>query len=451
MGEKELLDLCESLTQAAIQAGADEAEAAAAWGRSLTTGLENGEVHSVQTDQETSIGLRVFVGGRLGFVTTNDVSPRELQTVAAEAVAQARAMPSDPLNELPLPHTLTAVADLEDPAVAQLDASYTTRMAQEMAERVQARDSRIRIDSGSVDASVSCDAIVSSRGVRASSRDTFLSSSLFGMAVDGDDVASFDYDGEVSRSLAGFEKGIDAATDRFCDKCLAGLAAGPGRSYRGAVVLSPEAVGELLLPILLTAISADSVRKGRSPLAEKLGQSVAASMLTLHEDGTVAGGPASASFDREGLPVCRKTLIDAGQLQTFLYNHYEARAAGGGAQSTGNASGSVSSLPGIAPSYLEIAAGQSSDEEMTDGPEALLWVGRFSGSSESVTGEFSGVVKGSFLVDANGRRPVREVLIAGNVFEMLGQITAVSKNRRLLSGRALLPSVRIEGLSVTAG
>jgi PmbA protein len=449
--EQDLLTLCDELAEAASKAGADQAEAAAGWERSQTTGLENGEVHSVQTDEETIIGLRVFVGGRLGFVTTNNVSPEELKAVAAEAVAQARAMPADPLNDLPMPEPLTPVAELNDPAVADLNAAYTTKTAREMAERVAANDPRIRIDSGSVDASMSRDALVSTLGVRASSSDTFLSSSLFGMAVDGDDVASFDYDGEVSRSLAGFEAGLNTATDRFCEKCLAGLAAGSGVSYRGAIVLSPEAVGELLLPILLTAISADSIRKGRSRLADKLGESVASKQFTLREDGTRPGRPSSASFDREGMPVRAKTLLDAGTLQTFLYNHYEARAAGPGVASTGNASGSVSSLPGIAPTYLELDAGQSSEAELTADSKPILWVGRFSGSSDSVTGDFSGVVKGSFLVDASGRRPVREVLIAGNAFEMLKEISGVSKQRRLLNGRALLPSVRVEGISVTAG
>ena len=61
---------------------------------------------------------------------------------------------------------------------------------------------------------------------------------------------------------------------------------------------------------------------------------MAASGFTLIDDGTRAGGMRSSGFDREGVPIRRRVLVDDGVLQTFLFNHYEALAAGNGARST---------------------------------------------------------------------------------------------------------------------
>jgi PmbA protein len=80
-----------------------------------------------------------------------------------------------------------------------------------------------------------------------------------------------------------------------------------------------------------------------------------------------------------------------------------------------------------------------------------VWVGRYSGSTNAVTGDFSGVVKNGFLLQGGQRRPIREVLIAGNVFELLGRISAASRERRDVGGSVLVPALRAEDVSITAG
>ena len=83
------------------------------------------------------------------------------------------------------------------------------------------------------------------------------------------------------------------------------------------------------------------------------------------------------------------------------------------------------------------------------GQEQVL-VGRWSGSTNPITGDFSGVVKNSFLGGPGGRRPITEVMIAGNIYTALKNISAVSKQRRLLGGTRLVPALTVEDLSVTA-
>ncbi|HYC55137.1 MAG TPA: metallopeptidase TldD-related protein [Candidatus Binatia bacterium] len=451
MNERSLLDMCHLLVEHARKAGADEAEAAAAWQRALETHVENGVPHTVHSREETMFGLRVIVGGRQGFVTANDMEPELLIERAAEAVAQARVTPADPAVGLPDPQPVTPVPGLYDADVAEVGAEETARLAGQMLARIRDLDSRVRVDSGSVSATITISALTSSRGTAVSEASSLMDASAFGMAVDGDDVASFDYDSAVTRRVRGFEDEMNEACGRFVSKCTAGLGAGRGESFRGPIVLSPEAVAEFLLPVLVSALTADAVRKGRSPLGNRVGESVASKLLSIWDDGRVPGGPSSSAFDREGMPTSRRALVSAGTLQGLLFNHYEARAAGGGARTTGNAIGSVTALPSVGPHRLEVDPGTIAMDALIASGERAVWVGRYSGSTNSVTGDFSGVVKNGFLLEAGARRPVREVLIAGNVFELLGRISAISRERRDINGGVLVPAMRAEDVSITAG
>lgn len=451
MNEQRILELCHTLLDLARQAGADHAEAAAAWQRSSETHIENGCVHTVQSGEETMYGLRVMVGQSQGFVTANDLEPALMKERAQEAVAQARVNPADPFFGLPEAVAVARVDGLYDSEVEQLGSAETTSLAAEMLERIRERDSRIRVDNGSVSASLATSALASTKGISVSEQSSSIDASAFGMAVDGDDVASFDYDSAVSRHWRNFDIRMREAMDRFVEKCLAGLKAGQGESFRGPVVLSPDAVLEFLLPTLSGAMCADTVRKGRSSFADKVGQLVASPLLTLWEDGRLPRGPSSSAFDREGMPVQRRQLVTGGVLNGLLFNHYESRAAGSDARSTGNATGSVSTLPMVGPHRLEIDAGTIAMDKLVASDERAMWVGRYSGSTNAVTGDFSGVVKNGFLIEKGERRPVREVLIAGNVYDLLTHISALSIERHDIGGSALLPAIRAEDVSITAG
>ncbi len=451
MSEQRVLDICEQLLECASSAGADEAEAVAAHIGSTETHLENDDVHVVQTREETSFGLRVYKGGRLGFVTANDVSERSLSDHAAEAVEQARSSPPAPFAGLPEPRPIRKVDGLFNPALGQLGVDDTTRMASARIERVHGRDGRVRIDSGSLAVSSSASAIASTRGIRASEKQNSADLYLFGMAVDGDEVASFDYDSEATRDADRLAEIMSVAATRFADKCSAGLGAHKGRSFRGGIVLSPEAVCELILGDLTAAICADNVRKGRSPLAEKLGKTIASPLLWLSDDGTRTGGLASSAFDREGVPTARLPIIEDGVLRSFLWNHYEATAAANGSVSTGHAAGGVGSLPTIGPLSLEIAAGDETLDDLYHPESPSVLVNRFSGSSNAVTGDFSGVVKNGFLLGEGDPIPIKETLIAGNLFSLLEHISAISRERRLIGGSRWIPTIRSEDVSVTAG
>lgn len=440
-----LLDLCEQGVYKALAAGADQAEVFANSGRETEVTFEKNDLNLARSSSETLFGIRVFCDGRLGFATSN--RPEELAETAAEAVAMAKASPADPLNGLPEPQPLPQVPFALDPGLLELDAAELTQLGSQLLEWVRSKDPRITIDSGSLSVEEETLAIASSTGIRANYHSVEAGGSLFGMAIDGDEVGSFAYDGDIVQKRADLIPTLERAFDRFVQKCVGALGATEGESFRGPIILPPDVV-EDFLGDLLFVLGADAVRKGKSPLAQKMGSRIVSPLLTVVSEGPGLPGYPIEPFDREGIPRQITPLVHEGILCNFMYNSYESRAAG--VPSNGHATGGAGSLPGVGPACLRVAPGTTPLSELYAMDRGVI-VTRLSGSSNPITGDFSGVVKGGFLVKGGEKRPILETTIAGNLYDCLRNISAISQEVTVFNGTAAFPALRIEDVSITAG
>lgn len=442
----QLLALCEQGVAAAQKAGADAAEVYAESSAEAEVSLQKNDLDQVRTTEEVTLGVRVFIDGRVGFATAND--PGAVAETAQDAVAVAKASPPDPLNGLPDPQLVADAPDAIDEALLELDIGTLAELAMDLLAWTRGRDARITVDTGGVSVAHAVRAIASSTGVRAAWGSAAGSGHMFGMAIDGDEVGSFSYDGDAVRSLDALRPALEQAFGQFVSHAVGALGAGAGESFRGPILLLPESVESVLVGPLLQNITANAVRQGRSALAEKLGETIAAPGFTLVEGGAGLPGYPIAPFDREGMPRATLPLVEGGVLNAFLYDSYEARAAG--ARSTGHAQGGPGGLPRLGAAALSLAPGDVPMAELARMDRGVV-VTRFSGSVNAVSGDFSGVVKGGFLVEAGERRPIHETTIAGNLWTCLKNVSACSSDVMRRYGTRAWPALRVEDVSITAG
>src|SRR5205814_6755732 len=111
-------------------------------------------------------------------------------------------------------------------------------------------------------------------------------------------------------------------------QAVATLGAVPAPAGPQTVVLAPGWSGILLHEAVGHGLEADFIRKGTSLFAGKLGEKVASDLVTVIDDGTVAGGRGSLNVDDEGHPGERKVLIEKGVLKGYLYDHLNAKLTG---------------------------------------------------------------------------------------------------------------------------
>jgi PmbA protein len=448
--EQDTLDVCESVMRRALAKGASQAEV---WGEhavSTNASLEQNELKGAATAEHAAFGVRVIVGtghnARVGFCYVNRKDTASLDEAIDDALAIARASGPDIGNDLVDPRPVRAIGGLLDNRVVALSADDAVGLAARMLAAARDVDARVSIDSGYVAAAHGTVAIATSKGIRLADTDSSVMWGLFGMAVDGDDVGSFE---SVSEAVRDFDEiDVDKSGREFGQRALALLKPRAGTTATGPAIFSPEAFEEIFLGALSAGIDGDAVRKGKSRLKDKLGARIAARGFTLVDDGTLPGGNGSAPFDREGLPHRRTVLVGDGVLHHFIYDGRTAKRAG--RPPTGHASGSARTLPGIGLTNVRLAPGTLSDDALLRALGNGLLVGRFSGNVDEVSGDFSGVAKASFAIK-NGRKayPVQETLIAGNVFDLLPRIVERGATlQRLVAVDC--PHVLVDGLKVTA-
>ncbi len=443
MSNHPLLDRCQQALDRARQHGADEVEIYGQSTRTISSAVEKDDLQISKSRQETRIGIRAFVGAHIGFASTNDMT--QLDDAARDAVTLANASPGDPHNVLPTPHPVEPVAGIYDPAADRFSTADAVQQAIRMLEIAKSIDRRIIVGDAEFAAEILDRTLINSAGAEARERGSLFTYSILTTARDGQRVSNMAMKVGVVRAVDAID--VDPPTRRASENALGSLGAGKGISFNGPVMLDPYAALDLLATLQFQ-LNARNALRGMTRWKDRIGEPVAASELTVVDDGTIPGGAGSAAFDREGTPHRRLPLIEGGVLRSLLHNAYTADAFG--VRNTGHASGAASSLPSIGPTNLTVVPGERSREELISEIDRGLLVSRFSGNADPVSGDFSGVAKAAYLIE-NGRisRAVSGTLIAGNVFEALAKLSGISSETEAIYNYTF-PFLRLEGISITA-
>jgi PmbA protein len=426
----DLTGMARSAVERALAAGAGEAEAYASHAENREVRVHGGEVESLTAATQRGLGLRVWIGDRVGYGFGTDLSPEGLSALAGRAVEAARVADEDEFAGPPGGDG--EVPDLEglvDPSrvawslerIAEL-ALAVERAALEADARIAAVEQAVYFDSGERVA-------IASSAAAGGEYETSSCYAYLQALAEGDARRETGLGFDLARGPAGLDPAAIGREGAERATAMIGSAKPVSRSC--PVVLDPT-VAASFVGLLGKAAGADAVQRGRSPLGELLGEAVAAEAFLLHDDGLEAGGIAAAPFDAEGTPRRRTTLIEGGRLATFLHDSYTARR--GGAASTGNAGRSGYRVPpGVSASNLVVAPGEASVERLLGEAGDGVYV-------DDVAGLHSGVnpVTGVFSVGASGRaihggelaEPLREFTIASDLISMLRAVRAVGSRPR---------------------
>lgn len=232
--------------------------------------------------------------------------------------------------------------------------------------------------------------------------------------------------------------------DEAARRTIALLGKKPVRTTECAAVLHPEALAELLSKTLLPNINAENVQQGRS-IFKTLNKKILSEKLTITDDATTKGMIATSSFDCEGTPSQRNTVINKGVLKTFLHNNYTARKEG--KKSTGNASRAYFTLPSVGANNVIIEEGR--DKEISSSIKKGVYIRELLGvhTMNALTGDFSlGLLEGFYIENGKVKYPIKNAMVAGNVYDMLNNITAVgSKAEHAFTGHGAfyLPEITV--------
>jgi len=290
-------------------------------------------------------------------------------------------------------------------------------------------------------------ALVSTTGIDVATQGTRASLSTYVLATAGSETQT-GFGFSVGRGLDDLDP-ARAASDAS-ERATRMLGAVKPPTERTTIVFDPF-VTAMFLGIIGGTFSGESVVKGRSLFADRLGDEIAAAELTLFDDPTDPRAFGATRFDGEGLATRRNAIIENGELQQFVHNSWSARRSG--TRSTGSATrGGYSSLPGVGCRALQLEPGSF-------GPAALNSVVGDGVLVQSVAGLHSGVnpVSGDFSTGAEGMRltagqvgePLREFTIGSTLQRMLLDVVAIGNDVEWLPMGAAGVSLAVEGVTVS--
>ena len=253
--------------------------------------------------------------------------------------------------------------------------------------------------------------------------------------------------GDAARSLEALD--VERVIADAADRATRLLGATKPPSGKISILLEPR-LAMTLLGIVADMVDGESVFKGRSPFADRVGEQIASPLLTFVDDPTDSRSIAATAYDGEGLACRRNVLIDAGNLGAFLHNSYTGRRAG--TASTGSALRGSRSLPGVGAQVLVMEPGARSFDELVASVDHGLYVSGFSGLHSGVnpvSGDFSVGADGLMIRNGAIAEPVREMTLASTIQRLLLDIVEVGGDLEWLSSGDAAASLIIADVSMS--
>ena len=400
--------------------------------------FEQNELKILQNKNTVGIGLRVFENGKVGFSYTNDIATFEdVVDFARESACYGKQLDIDLPGKSEYP-SLPVYNDI------LWDERGWVNKGKEIIHKIEsvAKDVKIDIDFTKAIADVE---ILNSEGFFGRYKKTLYAFVISGFAV-LDSGFTFVYEIESSTKIF---SDIDKAVDNLLEKLERARNVSKIRSGNIPVVFAPTSLMSLVRSISL-GVDADNVKRGISPLKDRIGEKIFSDKITIIDNPYDYGLTGVKPFDGEGVPTRVTRVIENGVLKTYLHTLETAKHFG--VEPTGNSQRSYKNIPSPGFNNLVIASGNRSLQEIIEDMDYGLLVEDVIGGGQSnlLRGDYSVNVGLGFLIE-NGeiKGRVRNTMVSGNVYDDFGRVIELSRESRKFMNFEI-PYIAIDGVSVTS-
>jgi PmbA protein len=425
------------LTQ--LKKDSEQVEVVALQSEKTSVEYEANQLKTCTITETKGTAVRVIRKGRLGFAASSD--GQAMEKLAVNALESA-AYGDQAVFSFPQAQPVQTVHTF-DPAIADLSITRLVEMGREILDLVMMVEPEARCNI-SLDRNLVSANIRNQTGLDINIQTSPLSLGFEIDCVSGDDVLIL-YD-QLGTTL------WDADYLEFARRLVHKLEQArrittikPGKM---PVLFAPGGTLALGLP-LTRGLNGKEVHRGTSPMKGKTGEKLFDEKISLVDDGTLDGRYASASYDDEGVPHRRNVLVEKGVLQGFIYDLKTAAQAG--VASTGNATRSLFNPPEPALTNFVIQPGETPVDDILAGIDQGILVEDLLGLGQGniISGAFSNPLALAFKIEKGeivGR--VKDLSIAGNVYDLLKDVAAVSRERQWVYNIFHAPYILIPEMSV---
>jgi len=420
-----LHDIAESALAQMRAAGFEHAQVTAGHAQLNELNVNHNEPTLLRSTDSRKLSLLGIVDGRVASTEVADLDPEAVRARIAGLFADAASAPQDAANAVSSGQHTRVVKGPQEPRLEVLAAKMS-----EVLEFRSRETPKMLVEEADAKHTLYRWQTLTSGGSDLGGSLGWYGMGVFGTAREGKQASSFNYtggeaddlDGAAAPSFFGIAEMMRETERQIRTQPLAG-------KFVGDVVLTPNAVSSLLA-WLQGQLGDTQLIAGSSLYRASVGEAIASPLFSLRSR---FDAPGVAPVSTDGFVAAPVEVVRAGKLLALTPSLYGSRKTG------------LPHVP-VAPAGWEIAAGDSSREQLVSGVARGALVGRLSMGNPAANGDFSGVIKNSFAIDRGAVGPaLSEVMISGNMAQMLRDIVGVSRER-IDSGGLLLPWVRVANL-----
>ncbi len=431
--------ICEHALARALCSGGDFAELFAEDTSVGTIALQSGRIENALSGREHGAGIRIFKGTATVYAYTNDTSLPGLLALADQAAAALGSAGCDgsvALGEtarvkrhpfLVLPHSV--------------EMARKTAMLKQACAAASDYDSAVKQVNGTMLERRQNVLIANTEGLYTGDERCYVRMAVTAVASDGREnqtgsaspgaMRGYEFYDTLDLEALGRESAYTAVTMLRAPVCPAGVM---------PVIIDNGFGGVLFHEACGHSLEATSVAKGTSQFSGKLGQQIAAPIVSAVDDGTLVNQWGSANIDDEGMPTQRNLLIDKGVLVGYMIDRLGARRMNMARTGSGRRQ-NYTYAPTSRMTNTFICPGDSDEAEMIATMGDGLYAKKMGGGSVNpATGEFNFAVMEGYLVrDGKIAHPVRGASLIGKGDQVLMKIDRVG--RQMTFGQGMCGSL----------
>ena len=401
--------------------GIKEYEIYVSEGSDVSVGTLNAEINAFSSGTSSGICLRVIEDGKMGYASSQLTEDDEMKSLVSRALGNARA--TEKLDGVGIYSGSESYAELPKSDYQPKDAAALRGIAQQLADSMYKSSDKVQNGTESTAlSSFNTIRIANSYGLNLECSGGI--DALVAAAVVAEN-GTFDSSFEVA--VLEPDTDIDAIAAKVVADAEKKIGAGSVSSGKYNIIFSAKQM-RTLLSAFSSAFSAKMAQTGMSLLAGKEGEVIASDVVTISDDPMRDGAAMKTNFDAEGVAAYRKLVVERGVLKTLLHNRETANKAG--VASTANASKAGYSAPvGISPYAFCIEAGENTLDQLLAEAGNGIYITELKGlhaGANPITGDFSIESAGFKITDGKLAEAVKTFTIAGNFFELLKSINALS-------------------------
>lgn len=438
LNSNQLIVIAEEILHEAKNQGAHQAEVGIVANKGFAVTAHNGDVETVEYNQDKVIEIHVYFGKRSGSASISDIRPEAVREAVRAACHIAKFTDEDPASGL-------ASRDELAFHYPQLDLCYSwditveeaIKLACECEREALAYDKRImNAEAVTVNTVEAVSIYANSNGFLGYFPHSRHELSCVLVAKEGDDMQrGYSYTAAVNPHDL---QSISHVAKEAAEKTVKRLGAKRIKTMRAPVVyVAEEARG--LLGNFAGAITGGALYRKASFLLDHLGKQVFPDFVHIQEYPHLPRAFGSAPFDENGVTTRANVFIEEGILQNYALSVYSARKLN--MKTTGNAGGMHN---------LTIRSGNKNLAELIKCMDKGLMITEMMGHGVNlISGDYSRGAAGFWVEKGEIQYPVHEVTVAGQLQDMFMRITEVGNdvdNRgNIHTGSLLLEEVMIAG------